>query len=446
MSTKFKRNINIKFDFEQSLTPHQILVINDDSRFIDVMAGRRGGKDHVGIRKFLKNIYTRDLGSDREYDSPNMNLNLPRLYYWVVAPTYSLTKVLTRHLLRCLTSPLIQKNRLNSSPPFIWLYPDILIEFKTAENPNMLVGEGLHGVYITETARLKRAAWNDNIRPALSEFQGWGIFTTTPLGHNWYIEEIRSLAEDPENEDYSGHYWTTADNTKMPGLLKEVETARKTMPKKYFDRNYLASPDAFHGQIYDEFRRDVHVQSFDYDPNRYFCLVGGIDWGYTHHAGFVIVGITHDGHVDILEEYSVSGKQTEEWMQEAKHRQTKYGDLFQMFYAGPDQPEHIEMFRANGIRIKPANNNVSAGIQTVAMLMKIDKNGKSRYRSHTSCTRLNKYKPAYTWIVDKETDGSTEKPKKIDDDEQDMERYAIHTAWKSQLFQLAELEALESEV
>lgn len=408
----------------------------DNHRFIDIMAGRRGGKDWIGVRKALKNIYTRDLG-DKSKENINFNRNhdVPRLHYWFIAPTYQLTKVITKHLFQFLDERLIQVDKTNSNQPHLWLFPDIKIEFKSAERPENLVGEGLNGVYVTETARLKSKVWNDNVRPTLTDKGGWGIFTTTPLGHNWYIDEIRCLsdkANEQYDDEYVGYHWKTVENTKNPLLLKEVERAKKTMPKKYFLRNYEACADAFQGQIFDDFDRDIHVKKWSIDKSIYKVIIGGMDWGYTHHGGFVVIGITNDDEVHVLEENTqpgipcVSSDATQDtWAKRAFEAQKKWG--WELLYCGVDEPEHIKALRDEGVYARKAKNAVNPGIQTIATLMHVDENGYTRLKIHENCKRLAKYLPAYRWAENR--DGNLEeRPEKINDDEVDMLRYAVHSA------------------
>ncbi|KKN68367.1 hypothetical protein LCGC14_0452430 [marine sediment metagenome] len=428
----------ISINFGKTIGGHrgQEEIWNDDHRFIDMMMGRRWGKDWIASKKTLKNIYQRDFLSIKDQEIKcSMRRNMPRLLYWCVAPDYALCRIQIKKLFEVLPDSLIQYDGSRASQPFLWLYPEIKLEFKSAEKPERLVGEGINGLYITETARLKKNVWNDNLRPTLADKKGWGLFTTTPLGRNWYIDEIRSLAEPGEHHDpeWIAYYGKTIENTKNPNLIDEVNKAKKSMPKKYFLRNYEACPDAFQGQIYDEFSYDKHVQDFEINLDNYKVIIGGQDWGYTHHGGFVIIGITNDDAVDVLEEYTqdripvVSENEHQDtWVKRAKEAEEKYGT--ELFYCGPDQPVYIAAYREAGIDATAANNSVHAGIQTISTLMHIDENGHTQFRIHkTNCKRLAKYLPAYSWREARDGEMS-EEPAKVNDDECDMLRYAVYSA------------------
>lgn len=441
-------NLTINLPTKIGGHPKQEWVWACTSRFIDLLWGRRAGKDWIGTRKMIKNIYQRDFRrSEHEQKSCSIRRDIPRLYYWCVAPSYALCKVVSKHLFGFLPEEIIQEDNTRSNTPNIWLYPEIKIEFKSGERPERLVGEGLNGLYVTETARLKSSTWNDNLQPTLADKEGWGIFTTTPIGRNWYMEEIRPLCEegDQRDEQWSGFHAKTVENTKMPGLVAEVERARKTMPKKYFLRNYEASADAFQGQIFDEFDSSIHLQDWEIDKSIYKVIVGGVDWGYTHHGGFVIIGITNDDDVHILEENTQSGipcvsadNNQDTWAKRALEAQTRWGT--ELFYCGVDEPEHIKAFRDAGIYARGAKNAVQPGIQTIATLMHIDENKHTRLKIHKSnCPRLSKYIAAYRWMENKDGD-LQEKPLKVNDDEIDMARYAIHSARKWLKFEIPQEE------
>jgi hypothetical protein len=436
--------LDVEFEADVGGHPKQELVWDDSHRFIDIMAGRRGGKDWIGVRKALRKIYEDDLPPVlRVHSNYSILRNLPRLLYWFLAPDYSIVRIVIQKLFEFIPEELIQYDGTRSTQPYIWLYPEIKIEFKSGERPERLVGAGLDGIYVSETARLKPTLWNDSLRPTLSDKQGWAIFTTTPLWRNWYFEDIRRLAEPGKDHDdeWVGYTWHTVDNDRVPGLLEEVEKARKTMPHKYFIRNYEACPDAFFGQIYDEFNYDIHTADFEIDLSRYKIIIAGQDWGYVHHGGFVVIGINNDDCVDVLEENSEAGipvghidlPDEDSWVNRARDASPRYGNI-EMFYCGHDRPENIEaMNRAFGdvVTATTAITNVYDGIQTIATLMHIDRNGHTRLRIHrTNCPRLCKYLPAYHWKASKEG-VHKEEPDKVDDDECDMLRYAVHSGMKA---------------
>jgi len=421
--------IEIEIDQEFDGFPEQIAVWEDETPYIIIDKGRRGGGSHVAARKFLKRIYEdyakyKDKQEAGEVDGYyNIRREQFILRYWCVAPTYSLTSIQRSYIYSALREWGAEGLILYEQPSRnrLWLVPGILIEFKTGVNPDSLVSVGLNGIWITETARLKPLVWKNNVQPCISDNAGWLISDTSPQGANFYDEEIYIFALPTSDkyfpEKYSLHHWNSISNTFKPDLIAEVVAAKRTMPDKYYRRNYEASHDAFTGQIYDDFKESVHVRPFDFIAERYKVLIVGEDWGYTHKGVMILVGITYDDAVDIIDEQAESrvhaispDKEGDSWMKRAKAWNSQYE--IEMFYGGPDEPDHIEAFQYGGIRIVGADNSVSPGIQFVSTLMKIDDQGHSRYRIHPRCKNLIQNKKAQVWKPDQDGNDSEVPEKK----------------------------------
>lgn len=132
-------------------------------------------------------------------------------------------------------------------------------ELKSADKPESLVGVGLDVVVITEAARVKREAWTENIRPALSSphrgprmaGSGLAIFNSTPRGRNWFYQLHlrgqqflldRDTGQSVPNPDYDADWqsWQhpTSDNPHINPA--EIEAARRELPENVFRQEYLA--------------------------------------------------------------------------------------------------------------------------------------------------------------------------------------------------------------
>lgn len=59
---------------------------------------------------------------------------------------------------------------------------------RSADDPDSLRGPGLDGVVIDEAAFLRESVWENAIRPALADQQGWAIIQSTPNGKNWFYK------------------------------------------------------------------------------------------------------------------------------------------------------------------------------------------------------------------------------------------------------------------
>lgn len=408
------------------------------ARFKALAAGTRSGKTHAAAREFVKKVYR-----DRAKKSGRLN-------YWIIAPDYGLTEVAKEELAEILgcenpedlkSSPLVKK--WNASKLKLWLHGNILIEFKSAERPEKLVARGLDGAWFDEAARCPQAAWA-NLRARLADRQGWCLFSTTPMGKNWFYDEIYrpgDIIDELYDPEFQSFLFKTADNTAVPGLVSEVERARKQMPTRYFKRDFEASFDIFSGQVYDEFDREIHVIGPNNElgitsvPKTYKELIAVKDWGFRPNPGVtLIIGITGGGDWYVLEEAYETGllitpanaeDKSDTWIKRDLGFCAQY--KINEWYADPSEPAYIAAYRKNGIIIKETKNDVAPGIQTVATLLHINEEA-GRPRLFFSANCRNTIREIENYHYKENKDGTLrEEPEKKDDHCPDALRYAAFT-------------------
>lgn len=456
--------------------PHtkQIQFHKSRARFKVLLAGRRSGKTYAAAREFIRRVLSDYEGAlraggrwdpgDRDEISGEPK---PFLHYWAVAPSHPIGKVQRRETFDVLKGKRLVASYVRTRGE-LWLHGGILIEFKSAEDPDSLVGAGLHGMWIDEAARLKADAWTGNLQPTLADNQGWCLFSTTPLGRNWFDEEIVRRA-DPEDiikdPDYQLFHFTTLDNTAKPGLAEEVEKAKKRLPRRYFLREYMASRDAFAGQIYDEFSRATHVVPlvkapfYDADPAKmaakarkhFVRFVIGKDFGFSEgHPGVsILFGITRPrdprdpDSVEFwaLEEIYEHSWRTVNWIEADRALVKRYGVA--TIWTPHDRPDILKEYRLAGLPVKRGAVDVSPGIEAVATLIHfeaddagavvtpprffvLDRPQGNRRGDYRGCPNLIRETSGYKWATN--ADGSPraeEKPLKQDDHTPDAARIAI---------------------
>lgn len=422
-------------NYEPHEAQQQLATAMVHNRFVTVVAGRRSGKTYGGGREFLKRIVrdfhaARARGERWEVPSRITNDTKPMLWYWCIAPTYALGVYQRREVFEILggiDSPLILN--YNRTENTLWLRGGILIEFKTADRPLRLVGSGLHGVWCDEAARIKADAWEDNIRPALSDHKGWALFTTTPLGKNWVYEQLWNV----EREGFANVWFRTVDNTALPHLVEEVAEARATLSKAVFLRNYEASFDAFAGKIFEDFVDDsTHVISA-LPKSTFVRRFGGIDWGHSNPGAQLDIAVAANGslwvtHEEYIRELPISPIPDAPFMdcwinryRKAQRRGVAH------FWADPSEPSNITQCRLSKLDVRRADNAVNAGIDTLATLLKpVQRKGGHVAPSlfiHESCENLRRELAGYRW-------GENGKPVKENDHSVDALRYAVYTEAK----------------
>ncbi|RAV22669.1 terminase large subunit [Paenibacillus contaminans] len=433
--------------------PKQKLFHKSKARFKNLCAGVRAGKTFSAARETYQKI---------EYDVKHKKKKY--LVYWLVAPTHVIGLVQRKEFFKVLTEPYgLDPDNIKKSPlvkswnandkeltlVFRWksgnkkFKKKVKINFKTAKDPSALVGESVDGAWLDEASRMKEEAWS-MIQQRISDSIGWVLLSTTPLGRNWYYEQVYLVGE-PGNErhdpDFENFVFYTADNTAVPGLAEEVQRRKKTMPFKYWKRDYMASFDSFEGQIYDDFNRDVHLvprQEINkmIKGRKFLGFIMGKDWGYVDAGTSVVIGVTEDFSfyvVDLLYEEEMyvdsSDDSVRTWVKEDIKLFNKY--QIEAMYCDTARAEYIAAYRKYGFPIKPVDKTRKDGVQLISTLFHVsEETGKARLYISEDLTPMIKEVEAYKWAETK--DGrKLEEPEDGNDHTLDALRYAIYNFCKS---------------
>jgi hypothetical protein len=155
--------------------------------------------------------------------------------------------------------------KINESELSILLKNDSLIQLKGADNPDALRGVGLVFLVLDEFADIKPEAWEEVLRPALSDLGGHALFLGTPKGWNW-AKTLFDRASSPTEPDWGAWQYTTIDGGYVDE--SEIESARKDLDPQTFSQEYLATFESFDGQAYYPFSRAEHCCEIEYDPKQ----------------------------------------------------------------------------------------------------------------------------------------------------------------------------------
>ena len=202
------------------------------ARFRVLACGRRWGKTLACINEILMFAWEN-----------------PKSLIWWVAPIYIQTMIAYRTISRSHT--IIAENL--KSERRIKLINGSVIVFKSADNADSLRGEGLDFLIMDETALIAREAFEESLRPALSDKKGRAVFISTPKGRNYFYElYLRGL---DGNDDHESFYFPTASNPYID--KKEIEQARKTLPERVFKQEYLAEFIDDAGQVFSNIKKSI---------------------------------------------------------------------------------------------------------------------------------------------------------------------------------------------
>jgi hypothetical protein len=155
---------------------------------------------------------------------------------WLVAPTYDLAMEEWRHANDILFN-VIDHSRTSKQKKVLFFFDGSELEVKSADSKDTtLRGAGLDFAIMAEAARIPREAWEQGVRPALSDKLGRAVFGSTPKGKNWFYElYLRGL--DPSSEYQS---WHLPSNSRPSFPQSEWDTLKTTLPDMIFKQEFQA--------------------------------------------------------------------------------------------------------------------------------------------------------------------------------------------------------------
>jgi hypothetical protein len=216
---------------EHQVAIHQATV---DNRFTVAVCHRRFGKTVAAINELIKG-------------SVDCKRESPRFAY--IAPTYTQAKRVAWDYLLKYTEPLEGKVNIAELRVDFW---DKRISLYGADNPDSLRGIYLDGVVLDEVGDMNPKIWNEIIRPALVDRQGWAMFIGTPKGAN-HFKDLRDRAE---TEDGWALLEFKASQTNIVSEA-ELQAARREMGDQKYDQEFECSFDSpvegsYYGKILNE--------------------------------------------------------------------------------------------------------------------------------------------------------------------------------------------------
>lgn len=267
--------------------PAQQQVIDCDSRFIVMMAGRRFGKSLISQTIALAS-----------------GIKKQRVAY--ITPTYQLGKVFFKELVDLLPPEIYSKNEADLVIQFI---TGGSIRFFTGERLDNLRGLKFHLCIIDEASFIPNLedGWLNSIRPTLTDYKGRAFFLSTPKGKNYFYSLF--LKGINNEEGWASFKFTTYDN---PHIDKsEIDDARMQLPEAVFEQEYMANPAENAANPFGS----TYIRQCTFPMSNQPAVVYGIDLAkavdYT-----VIIGLDGNGNVCHFDRFQKDWKQTKETIQQ----------------------------------------------------------------------------------------------------------------------------------
>ena len=253
-------------------------ILRNANRFNTVACGRRFGKTTLAIA----------LAAAGGPHIPGAIATQTPLDVGWFAPTYRLLDEAFRSMLRFARAYVVKSNA--NAPQRIEFSPGTALDFWTLEDKE--AGRSRrYGLVIVDEASLSRnlrEAWEQAIRPTLSDYRGGAWFFGTPKGRN-YFHELYSYGSDPRRVEWASHHAPTAANPFIHPA--EIESARRDLPERVFMQEYEAVFLESGGGVFrrvldavdDTLPTDPHVAR---DPVDGRAFVIGVDWA--RHNDFTV--------------------------------------------------------------------------------------------------------------------------------------------------------------
>ena len=152
-------------------------------------------------------------------------------------------------------------------------------------------GRAYAAVVLDEAALIPNleTAWNESIRPQLTDYRGSAWFLSTPKGTGGYFHALFQRGQDATQTDWGSWQMPTSTNPFMPA--DEIEAARLDKSELAFAQEYLAQFVSWEGCV---FRRITAAVQEPFAGVSAAAI--GCDWGRTNDFT-VFVGISATGQV-----------------------------------------------------------------------------------------------------------------------------------------------------
>lgn len=135
-----------------------------------------------------------------------------------------------------------------------------------ADNPDSLRGIYLDAVALDEYAQMSERAWEEIIRPALSDRKGRATFIGTPMGHNSFYKLYQQYRGNPD-------WFVRIHKASETGYVddEELADARKQMSEERYAQEYECSWTAaitgsYYGRLLEEAEHKGRIRSINADP------------------------------------------------------------------------------------------------------------------------------------------------------------------------------------
>lgn len=229
-------------EYKFTLKEKQSIVHLCDKRFRVINAGRRFGKTWLAGAEILQFACSLKAAERGDFN------------VWYIAPVADQARNLMWDgwLKKYVPSEWIAYK--NEQRMVMQLRNGTTISIFSAEKPDHLVGTYIDFLVMDECALINESVYN-LVRPSLSDKQGHAMFISTPRGYNWFYDLYMKSITDPE--EWASFEFTTLEGGNVP--QEEIENAKRDLPLKLFQQEYLASFECVADRVYDSYDKQLNL-------------------------------------------------------------------------------------------------------------------------------------------------------------------------------------------
>jgi hypothetical protein len=327
-------------------------------------------------------------------------------YYWIVGPNYVQGEKEFRVLYHNIVVKLGLGNKVKKQYNVaqgqmrIEMPWGTIIEVKSADRKDGLLGEGLRGVIMAEAARHDKDTWEMFIRPALSDIKtrtsganerGWAIFTSTPRGHNWFqglwlMGQIQSI--HPDYDSWRLPSWSNKFVYPNGREDSEIKLIEDTVSPQFFAQEIAAEFTSFVGRIYDAFVPKVHVpeKSIQYQPSwrNYWVF----DYGFADPFVCLDIMVDPEDNVYVWREYQERYQATWDHAHNLQNRVNPEGFHVDAMFGDPRGADAAATIALVLGQVFSEDVPREQGYEAIRRWLKIQPNGKPKLFIDRGCTEL----------------------------------------------------------
>ncbi len=386
-----------------SLSKVQLDMWNCQAKRQFYISGRRAGKTHVSLLEHI-----------------DLSIRQPGSRSWYVGPNYPLMKPFAEQLTQMMTQMDILAS--HSQQDHVWQSVNQgLIQFKSADEPEMLRGWDCDLVTIDEASLCKELSYTNCLIATNIRAGTFRICCNVPepqqIGFDWTMRVFEEWKQDPTCHTAIFPEW--ANEVMYPGgeLDPKIQELKRALPPAIYQRHVAGDMRALTGIIYPEFSREKHVIG-DFSPRN---AVVGVDPAFGNPAA-ILTG-DYDGRVlTIYDEIYAPGLTDPDICSLLAGRRIRP----ELVVSDKENPGLVSQLNATrwgdprlGVNLfavsSPTTIDVHAGIFTVKTWFH-----QGRIRICRRCSRT-------IWELERYTFTRNEKPLKLNDHAMDALRYIVTT-------------------